>query len=164
MPLARAVEFLLYHIEKERFVTERISDGSGPLYLVARYRASFVGDYDMRWVERLIPSLLILWRSVLGCRFRIFAAPFGPSITPPVCFSTAIMCPRSTSVRVERAGGADLEYRATSASESPSGACWRTPRAEIGARSGFSSRIGCWHRIAARSMTFCSSRTFPGQE
>src|SRR5262249_49252628 len=53
----------------------------------------------MRWGERLIPSLLILWRSVLGCRFRILAAPFGPSITPPVCFSTAIMCPRSTSFR-----------------------------------------------------------------
>ena len=48
-----------------------------PPYSVARYRASFVGDYDMRWVERLIPSLLILWRSVLGCRFRILAAPFG---------------------------------------------------------------------------------------
>jgi hypothetical protein len=32
----------------------------------------------MRWVERLIPNLLILWRSVLGCRFRILAAPFGP--------------------------------------------------------------------------------------
>ncbi len=27
MPLAKAVEFLVYHIEKARFVTERISDG-----------------------------------------------------------------------------------------------------------------------------------------
>ena len=43
------------------------------------------GDYGRQWVVRVIPSFFILCRRVLGWRFRILAAPFGPSITPPAC-------------------------------------------------------------------------------
>jgi hypothetical protein len=42
-------------------------------------------NYDGRWLERLMPNLLIRWRRVFGWRFRIRAAPFGPSTTPPAC-------------------------------------------------------------------------------
>jgi len=47
------------------------------------------GYYDGWWSERLMPSFSIRWRSVLGCRFKIIAAPFGPSITPEVSLRAA---------------------------------------------------------------------------
>jgi hypothetical protein len=37
---------------------------------------------------RSMPSFFILLRSVLGWRFRILAAPRGPSMTPQVCRNT----------------------------------------------------------------------------
>jgi hypothetical protein len=37
---------------------------------------------------RSMPSFFILLRSVLGWRFRTFAAPRGPSMTPWVCRNT----------------------------------------------------------------------------
>ena len=38
--------------------------------------------YDMWWSVRLMPSFSIRCRKVLGCKLRILAAPFAPSMTP----------------------------------------------------------------------------------
>ena len=46
-------------------------------------------NHEISWRFRPIPSLLILLRSVFGWRFRILAAPFGPSITPADRFKAA---------------------------------------------------------------------------
>jgi len=44
-----------------------------------------VGRYERSWDARSIPSFLSRLRRVLGWRPKRVAAPFGPSITQPVC-------------------------------------------------------------------------------
>ena len=47
-------------------------------------RASLVveASYEMRWAGRLIPSFSIRCLKVFGCKPRVLAAPFEPSMTP----------------------------------------------------------------------------------
>jgi CHAD domain-containing protein len=89
------------------------------------------------------PSFSIRLRSVLGLMPSSWAAPRAPWITPPVASSACWMWERSaSSSRARRTGGRSA--RAVSSS-SP---MWTTgPRAST----------------QARSITFCSSRMFPGQ-
>src|SRR5688572_18279976 len=47
-----------------------------------------------------MPNFFIRLRSVFGCTPRITAAPFAPSTTPPVDFSTLRMCAFWTSSRL----------------------------------------------------------------
>src|SRR6266478_9169036 len=65
-------------------------------------------SYDMPWSERLIPNFFIRLRRVLGCNLRILAAPFGPSITPLVCLSTARIWCFSTASSVSASSGTGL--------------------------------------------------------
>ena len=60
-----------------------------PTTFSGSHTAIIGGCYDGWWSERLMPNFSIRWRSVLGWRFRILAAPFGPSITPEVSLSAA---------------------------------------------------------------------------
>lgn len=59
--------------------------GGGPRHIVGGQ------VYDMSWAVRWIPIFFIRLRRVLGWRFKIFAAPRGPSMTQAVCCSTVRM-------------------------------------------------------------------------
>ena len=62
--------------------TERSGKESAPTTFGKCGRGVVEGITTGGGLERLMPSLFIRWRRVLAWRFRIFAAPFGPSITP----------------------------------------------------------------------------------
>ena len=80
----------------------------GPSHLVGT--AEVRGGAHGIWrLLRLIPSFFIRPRSVLGLSFKIRAAPFGPSINPPVFCRTMRIWSLSTSsreVELERGGHA----------------------------------------------------------
>ena len=93
---------------------------------------------------RFIPNSFIRLRRVLGGSPKRAAAPSDPSICHPASVRVCRMCWRSNSLRLD--GGA-------ASRESP---C---------ASESYSSirKTGSWEQISARSMTFSSSRTLPGQ-
>lgn len=65
---------------------------------ISRPAATYRGRSNYaQTVWRVIPSFFIRLRSVLGSRFRIFAAPPWPSILQWVCVSTETICSRSTA-------------------------------------------------------------------
>jgi hypothetical protein len=78
-----------------------------------------------------------------------------------VWLRAARIWPRSTSSKVRSPDGAGLAGRAPWAGVSSIS----TPRPDggTGTRSRSKRRIGPWDNTTARSTTFCSSRTFPGQ-
>ena len=107
-----------------------------------------------RLCGRITPQRLRRDRSVFGCRPSRRAAPRSPSITHRVSVSTCSTHQRSTSAIVRGAGRP----------RTPPGDRDRGGDGDAD-RSGSASR--CQHVRApgstARSTTFCSSRTLPGQ-
>ena len=119
---------------------------------------------------RFIPSFFIQPRRVLGLSFKIRAAPFGPSINPPVsCKTSRIWCLTTSSREVELEGAGRAVLLLLLAP--PFGAAWspvprdgltRTSETSAGSRSALNARTEPWVTTTALSMMFWSSRTFPG--
>src|ERR1700693_568279 len=63
--------------------------------------------YGISWLFLSMFSFAILLRSVVAWRFRILAAPLGPSITPSVRFKAARMWLRSICSRLGKGASAD---------------------------------------------------------
>ena len=139
LPLAR--------IARDGTYESSVNDEIGRSASVRRGARSrnIVGRYERSWGARSMPSFLSRLRRVLGWRPRRVAAPFGPSITQPVCPRTLRMWLRSTSSRARRGPAAVAETGSL-----------RT--------SGPISSVGPVARMTARSRIFSSSRTLPGQE
>ena len=99
-----------------------------------------------------MPSFFIFLYSVERFIPRRVAAPFGPPNTQPVSRRTPRMCSRSASARVAAAFFSPAASSAEARGEEEGG---RSPTGTWSERPG--------ERMTARSITFCSSRTLPGQ-
>jgi hypothetical protein len=107
-------------------------------------------------VGRLMPSLFILSISVVRFNPSCEAAPFFPPITHPVASNVWRIRTRSDSRSVLGTAGLESLGVCTAAEEA---VVDRGPAAG----SGFGS-ISSFAKITARSIRFCSSRIFPGQD
>src|SRR6516165_4665148 len=113
---------------------------------------------------REMPSLFIFHRNVERFIPRRAAAPFGPPSTQPVSRRAPRMCSRSASASVLEGGGWSVEGGGEESVFSclvPPPSTLHPPPACKSPRGTCSDAPG--ERMTARSMTFCNSRTLPGQ-
>ena len=147
----------------------KLYDGS-PRNMVASNEAQWRrwGCHGIQWWTRSMPRRFRRPRSVLGCKPRSFAAPFGPSITQPVWLSKVRICCLSTSA--SRIGdclpcsGCVLAAEVNAVLPRSSSAVAEPPDS-AGVRKSSWSRDKTEPRESTtpRSMRFCNSRMFPGQ-
>src|SRR3984893_8129005 len=124
-----------------------------------RFRVRPMIDYGFPWLLLPMLNFAILLRSVFAWRFRILAAPFGPSITPSVRLKAAMMWLRSICSRLGKDASADDVRSSVIGRSGVRGSVGGEVR---GRKAASSERTGPFESTTARSIIFCSSRTFPG--
>src|SRR5258708_6112111 len=104
-------------------------------------------DYDVLNWYRLIPNFLIFDSSVCRGMPSLVAAPVGPEMSPSASRSAVSIISLSWSIRFATSGTLEAAvFRVTGVSQVSS-----------------TQKVSPSLRITARSITFCNSRTLPGQ-
>src|ERR1700730_15121804 len=132
-------------IEAVRLRPRRPSQTLSELRLVSEITKE--RDYEVLKRCRLIPSFLIFDSSVCRGMPSLVAAPAGPEISPSASRSAVSIISFSWSIRFATRGTLDAAlFGVTGISQLSS-----------------TEKVSPSLRITARSITFCNSRTLPGQ-